>query len=129
MKRLIVVALLLVGSIQSSFAYISGFAIQTDKNSTFQVYVNGRLQSGQPKSFVRIKSNPGMYHVKVKVLNPHDKEWYILRKDIRVTKGYEFYYKVDFSKGKRPVLQLVKRYPVYSRYFSNPSLYNKHPVG
>lgn len=129
MKRLIVVALLLVGSIQSSFAYISGFAIQTDKNSTFQVYVNGKLQAGQPKSFVRIKSNPGLYHVKIKVLNPNDKEWYILRKDIRVTKGYEFYYKVDFSKGKRPVLQLVKRYPVYTRYFSNPALYNKHPVG
>lgn len=129
MKRLIVVALLLVSSIQSSFAYISGFAIQTDKNSTFQVYVNGKLQAGQPKSFVRIKSNPGLYHVKIKVLNPNDKEWYILRKDIRVTKGYEFYYKVDFSKGKRPVLQLVKRYPVYTRYFSNPALYNKHPVG
>jgi hypothetical protein len=36
---------------------------------------------------------------------------------------------VDFSKGKRPVLQFIKRYPVYTRYFSNPALYNKHPVG
>jgi hypothetical protein len=66
--------------------------------------------------------------VTLKVLNPHDKEWYVLRKDIQVTKGYEFYYKVNFSKGKRPVLMLIKRYPVYSKYFVDPSLYNKHPV-
>lgn len=129
MKRLVVVAFLLIGCVQGALAYISGFAIQTEKNSTFQVYVNGKLRMAQPKSFVRIKSNPGLYHVKIKVLNPHDKEWYVLRKDVRVTKGYEFYYKVDFSKGKRPVLQLIKRYPVYTRYFSNPALYNKHPVG
>lgn len=128
MKRLILVALFFIGFVQSSFAYSSGIAIQTDKNSTFQLYVNDKLYTAQPKSFVRVKSNPGLYHVKIKVLNPHDKEWYVLRKDVRVTKGYEFYYKVDFSKGKRPVLRLVKRYPVYSRYFSNPALYNKHPV-
>lgn len=129
MKRLIVVALFLLCSVSVAFAYNCGIAIQTDKNSTFQVYVNGKLRTSQPKSFVRLKSNPGLYHVKIKVLNPNDKEWYVLRKDVRVTKGYEFYYKVDFSKGKRPVLQLVKRYPVYTRYFSNPALYNKHPVG
>jgi hypothetical protein len=123
-----VIVLILVVSVQPAFAYISGIAIQTEKNSTLQVYINGKLRTGQPKSFVRIKSNPGLYHVMVKVLNPNDKEWYVLRRDVRVTKGYEFYYKVDFSKGKRPVLQLVKRYPVYSRYFLNTRLYNAHPV-
>lgn len=127
MKRW-VIFLFLVASVQVVLAYNSGIAIQTEKNSTFQLYINGKLHSSQPKSFVRIKSNPGLYHVMVKVLNPNDKEWYVLRKDVRVTKGYEFYYKVDFSKGKRPVLQLVKRYPVYSNYFLNPRLYNKHPV-
>ncbi|MBL7834385.1 MAG: hypothetical protein JNK18_10540 [Cyclobacteriaceae bacterium] len=127
MKRLVLV-IFLIASVQSAFAYISGIAIQTEKNSTFQVYINGQLRTAQPKSFVRIKSKPGLYHVMVKVLNPNDKEWYVLRKDVRVTKGYEFYYKVDFSKGKRPVLQLVRRYPVYSHYFLNPGLYNKHPV-
>lgn len=127
MKRWIVM-LILVALAHGAFAYISGIAIQTDKNSTLQVYINGKLRTAQPKSFVRIKSNPGLYHVMVKVLNPNDKEWYVLRQDVRVTKGYEFYYKVDFSKGKRPLLQLVKRYPVYSHYFLNPRLYNKHPV-
>ncbi len=127
MKRWIVM-LILVASVHSAFAYISGISIQTDKNSALQVYINGKLRTTQPKSFVRIKSNPGLYHVMVKVLNPHDKEWYILRKDVRVTKGYEFYYKVDFSKGKRPVLLLIRRYPVYSQYFLNSGLYNKHPV-
>jgi hypothetical protein len=33
-----------------------------------------------------------------------------------------------FVKGKAPVIQEVKNYPVYSRYFLNPILYNKHPV-
>jgi len=127
MKQLVVV-LILVASFNSAFAYISGISIQTDKNSTLQVYINGKLRTAQSKSFVRIRSNPGLFHVMVKVLNPNDKEWYVLRKDVRVTKGYEFFYKVDFSKGKRPVLQLVKRYPVYSHYFLNPGLYNKHPV-
>lgn len=127
MKRLVVL-LIFISSVHTAFAYISGIAIQTEKNSTFQVYINGKLHTAQPKSFLRIKSNPGLYHLTVKVLNPHDKEWYVLRKDVRVTKGYEFYYQVDFSKGKRPVLQLVKRYPVYSHYFLNPALYNKHPT-
>ena len=127
MKRWIVL-FILIASVHSAFAYISGIAIQTDKNSTFQVYINGKLRTAQPKSFVRIKSNPGLFHVMVKVLNPNDKEWYVLRKDVRVTEGYEFYYKVDFSQGKRPVLKLVKRYPVYSHYFLNPALYNKRPT-
>jgi hypothetical protein len=35
-------------------------------------------------------------------------------------KGYEFFYKVNFTKGKRPCYLLVKRYPVYSNYFLNP---------
>jgi hypothetical protein len=128
MKRLIIL-FTLIACTQSAFAYISGIAIQTEKNSSMQVYVNGKLRSSPSKSFVRIKSNPGLYRIMIKVLNPNDKEWYVLRKDVRVTKGYEFYYQVDFSKGKRPVLQLVKRYPVYSKYFLNPALYNKHPVG
>lgn len=127
MKRLIFLFVLSTVS-YSAFAYISGIAIQTDKNSSMQVYINGQLRGAQDKSFVRIKSNPGLYKVMVKVLNPHDKEWYVLRKDVRVTKGYEFYYKVDFSQGKRPVLQLVRTYPVYSHYFLNPNMYNKHPV-
>jgi hypothetical protein len=115
-------------SASSSFAYISGIAIQADKKSNMQVYINGRLYNKQPGNFVRIASKPGLYHVKVKVLNPFDKEWYLVRKDIRVEKGYEFYYKIVFTKGQRPSIQAVKRYPVYSRYFLNPILYNKHPI-
>jgi hypothetical protein len=112
----------------SSYAYISGIAIQTDHSSTMSVYINGRLYNKQPGKFVRILSKPGLFHVQVKVYNPYDKETYLIRKDIRVEKGYEFYYKIIFSKGKRPQIQAVKRYPVYSRYFLNPMLYNRHPI-
>ena len=120
--------ILIAVSVQNASAYISGIAIQTDKNSAMQVFVNGKLRTTQPKSFVRIKSNPGLYKLAIKVLNPYDKEWYVVRKNVKVLKGYEFYYKVNFSKGKRPVLELVKRYPVYSKYFSDMTLYNTHPT-
>jgi len=127
MKRLVLV-LMVVASVHTVSAYISGIAIQTEKNSTMQVYVNGKLRTAEAKSFLRIKGNPGLYHITIKVLNPHDKIWYVVRKDVQVDKGYEFYFKVISSRGKRPVLELVRRYPIYSNYFLNPSLYNKHHV-
>lgn len=122
------VIILVAISVQHAEAYTSGIAIQTDKNSAMQVFVNGKLRSTQAKSFIRIKSNPGLYKITIKVLNPYDKEWYVVRKNVKVVKGYEFYYKVNFSKGKRPVLELVRRYPVYSNYFLNTRLYNSHPT-
>jgi hypothetical protein len=66
--------------------------------------------------------------VEVKVLNPYDKTWYVVRKDIQVEKGFEFYYKMVFAKGRKPQIQEVRRYPVYTKYFLNPTLYNKHPI-
>lgn len=127
MKKLLVL-LLLVVVCRSSYAYISGIAIQTEKSSPMQVFVNGKLFNKNPGNFVRIKSLPGLFHIEVKVLNPYDKTWYLVRKDIRVAKGFELYYKLVFERGKKPVIQEVKRYPVYSRYFLNPALYNKHPI-
>ena len=112
----------------SSFAYLSGIAIQSEQKSNMQVYVNGKLYNKQPGNFVRIPSKPGLFHLRVKVLNPLDKEWYMVKKDIRVEKGYEFYYKMIFRKGLRPSIQEIRRYPVYSTYFLNPMFYNKHPI-
>lgn len=109
-------------------AYISGIAIQSEAHTSMQVFVNGKLYNKIPNSFVRVKSLPGLFHVRVKVLNPHDKRYYIVEKDIRVEKGLEFYYKIVFKKGQRPVLREVRRYPVYSKYFLDPSLYNRHRV-
>jgi hypothetical protein len=127
MKSLLLGAVLVVISYNAN-AYISGIAIQAEKSCNMQVYVNGKLFNKEPGNFVRIKSKPGLFHVKVKVLNPYDNIYYVVRKDIRVEKGYEFYYRMVFLKGKRPVIQEVKRYPVYSKYFLNPVLYNRHPT-
>lgn len=127
MKR-VIVGVVLVLSCNQLFAYISGIAIQTEKHANMQVYVNGKLFNKQPDSFVRIKSQPGLFKVEIKVLNPYNKVWYIVKKDIRVEKGFEFYYKVVFDKRKPPELIEMKKYPVYSPYFLNPSRYNKHPV-
>lgn len=127
MKKFVVVLLLATVSTYAH-AYISGIAIQTEKSSNIQVYVNGKLYNKTPEKFVRIKSKPGLFHVEVKVLNPYNKTWYVVRKDIRVEKGFEFYYKMVFAKGKQPQIQEVRRYPVYTKYFLNPALYNKHPV-
>jgi hypothetical protein len=127
MKTLFLGILLVVVSYQAD-AYISGIAIQTDKSSNMQVYINGKLFNKEPGNFVRIKSKPGLFHLKVKVLNPYDNIYYVVRKDIRVEKGYEFFYRMVFAKGKRPSIQEIRRYPVYSKYFLNPVLYNKHPT-
>lgn len=127
MKRLALSAVLVISSI-SLFGYSSTIAIQTEKNSAMQVYVNGKLYNKQPNSFVRIKSNAGLFKLQVKVLNPYDKEWYMVRKEVRIEKGFEFYYKVEFAEGKRPQLKAIRRYPVYTHYFLNPALYYKHPT-
>jgi hypothetical protein len=127
MKKLLV--LLLFATVSTyAHAYISGIAIQTDRTSNMQVYVNGKLYNKVPGKFVRIKSKPGLFHIEVKVLNPYDKNWYLVRKDINVEKGFEFYYKMVFAKGQKPQIQEVRKYPVYTKYFLNPMLYNKHPV-
>lgn len=109
-------------------AYNSGIAIQTERSSTMQVFVNGQLYNKTPEKFVRIRSNPGLFHLAIRVLNPYDKRWYLVRKDITVKKGYEFYYRMVFEKGMPPRIEEVKQYPVYSKYFLNPVLYNRHPV-
>jgi hypothetical protein len=127
MKRLVVAVLLVILS-SYAHAYIAGIAIQTEKSSNMQVYVNGKLFNKTPGRFVRIKSTPGLLHVEVKVLNPYDRTWYLVRKNIKVEKGFEFYYKVKFAAGKMPQLVAYKKYPVYTKYFINPSLYNKNPI-
>ncbi|MEJ7643165.1 MAG: hypothetical protein WKF87_01095 [Chryseolinea sp.] len=126
MKRLMV--LLLLASSSVALAYDSGIAVQTEKGTTMQVYVNGKLFNKQPGKFVRVRSTPGLFHLEVKVLNPWNKQWYIVRKDIHVDKGFEFQYKVVFINKTKPELREIKRYPVYSKYFLNPGLYNKHPI-
>lgn len=120
--------LIIIFSYTSSFAYLSGIAIQSEQKSGMQVYVNGKLYNKQPGNFVRIASKPGLFHLRVKVLNPFDKEWYMIRKDIRVQKGFEFYYKIIFKEGFNPRIQEIRRYPVYSTYFLNPTFYNRHPI-
>jgi hypothetical protein len=112
----------------SSYAYLSGIAIQSDKHATMQVTVNGKVFNKTPESFVRIKSQPGLFRLELKILNPTNKVWYVVREQIRVEKGLEFYYKVEFNAEGKPVLKLVKQYPVYTKYFLNPSMYNKHPI-
>ncbi len=119
---------LLVASSFNLFAYDSGIAVQTEKGTTMQVYVNGKLYNKQPGKYVRVRSTPGLFHLEIKVLNPWNKLWYVVRKDIHVDKGYEFQYKVVFVNRTKPELREIKKYPVYSRYFLNPGLYNRHPV-
>ncbi|MCK6616795.1 MAG: hypothetical protein L6Q51_04050 [Cyclobacteriaceae bacterium] len=127
MKRLITVGVFMLGSLAGQ-AYISAIAIQAEKFSSMQVFVNGKLYNKDPENFVRIRSTPGLYTIQVKVLNPYNKEWYMLKRQIRVEKGFEFYYRVVFYENNKPNLIAVKRYPVYSKYFLNPALYNKHPI-
>jgi hypothetical protein len=128
MKTLLPVLLLLIGASTRVFAYDSGIAIQTEDRTGILVSVNGKLYNKQPGKVVRVRSMPGLFHLEVKVLNPWNKQWYIVRKDVRVEKGFEFQYKVVFVNKLKPEIIEVKKYPIYSKYFLNPTLYNRHPV-
>ena len=111
-----------------TFAYDSGIAIQTDKGVSMQVFVNGKLYNNHLGKVVRVRSTPGLFHLEVKVLNPWNKKWYIARKSVRIEKGFEFQYKVVFINKLKPEVVAIRKYPIYSRYFLNPNLYNRHPI-
>jgi len=126
--KMLMITCFCVLSWSTSKAYLAGIAIQAEKSSSMQVYVNGKLHNREPGRFVRIRSLPGLFHIELKVFNPHDKRWYLVRKDIRARKGYEVYYKVVFVRGRTPLIKEIKQYPVYTPYFINPSLYNRNAV-
>lgn len=119
--------LLLAGS-SAAMAYDSGIAVLTDKSTTMRVYVNGKLINKQSGHYIRTRSTPGLFHLEVKVRNPWNQQWYIVKKDVRVDKGFEFQYKIVFVNRTWPELKEIKRYPVYSKYYLYPNLYNRHPI-
>lgn len=121
-------ALILAFSITTPcFSYISGIAIQSQKGTGIQVYVNGKLYTKNGQEFVRIRSNPGLFHIELRVFSVNFKQWQVVKKDVRLQKGYDSYFKVFLTNGK-PELREVKKYPIYSKYFLNPALYNRHPI-
>jgi hypothetical protein len=111
----------------SSYGYLSGIAIENNAGSNMQVFINGKLCSKKTDKFVRVRSSPGVLHVELRVFNKYIKQWQVVRKDVRLTRGYDSYFKVVFV-NRRPVLKETKKYPVYSKYFLNHALYNKHPI-
>jgi hypothetical protein len=111
----------------SCSGYLSGIAIQSEGGSNIQVSVNGKLYNKRPEKFVRIRSTPGLFHIELRIFNNYLKQWQIVKKDVMLKKGYDTYYRVAFV-NKRAILLEVKRYPIYSKYFLNPALYNRHPV-
>jgi hypothetical protein len=111
----------------SSYGYLSGIAIENNAGSNMQVFINGKLCSNKTDKFVRVRSSPGVLRVELRVFNKFIKQWQVVRKDVRLTRGYDSYFKVVFV-NRRPVLKETKKYPVYSRYFLNHALYNKHPI-
>ena len=122
MKRMIAVLSLMVIS-TIGLAQTAGLAIQTDKNSVMLVFINGKRCNTDAKSFVRVSGNAGIHRVEIKVLHPEEKMWYVVRKEVNLDRGYDFYYKVVFQEGKRPEIVLVKKYPVYSRYYNSSAYY------
>ncbi len=127
MKKAYLLLVLIFVISANIYAYDSGIALSTEKGVSMQVYVNGKLYNREPGKFVRVRSTPGVFNIEVRVLNPSNKKWYSVKKEVRAQKGFELQYKVVFVNSK-PELVEVKKYPIYSRYFLNPSLYNKHSV-
>lgn len=127
MKRAVLFFLLIFGSFSVSQAYDSGIALTTEAGISMQVFINGKKLSKQPGKILRVRSSPGLFRIEVKALNPENKHWYTVKKEVRAQKGFELQYKVAFV-GNRLELIEIKKYPIYSRYFLNPGLYNRHSV-
>lgn len=124
MKRaLLIITLLFCAG--STKAYTSGMAIRTDRAYVVQVFVNGKLYNKTPSNFIRIKSTEGTFHLKVKILNLSNHTWQEIRKTVHIQKGFEYYYKLVQKEGLKPELNQIRRYPIYSRYFLDYSLYTR----
>lgn len=124
MKRLIFLLVLFFGGL-STQAYTSGIAIRSDKASVVQVFINGKLYNKAPANFIRIRSTEGTFHLKVKILNLQSHTWQEVQKTIHISKGFEYYFSIVEKPGKKPELSQIKRYPIYSRYFLDYSLYTR----
>ncbi len=126
MKKFVSAVVFFLVTIHAAFAYTSGFAIQTsDKSQLVQVYINGKLYNKKPTHFIRIKSTQGTFHLKVKILNLHGYTWQEVVKTVKISKGFEYYFTIVQREGKKPELNQTKRYPIYSKYFLDYSLYTK----
>lgn len=126
-SKFVFAAILVIFSVSIVNGYDSGIALVTEKGMNMQVFVNGKLYNKNPGKFVRIRSSAGLFHVEVRVLNPRDRMWHRVRKDLRAEKGFELQYRVVFVNFK-PQLIEEQKHPIYSKYFLNPTLYNKHFV-
>lgn len=124
MKRLMILFVLLFSSFLVN-TYTSGIAISTSRSSVVQVFVNGKLYNKAPSNFIRIRSTEGTFHLKVKILNLQSRTWQEVVKTVHITKGFEYYFSIVEQEGKKPQLSQIKRYPIYSKYFLNYSLYTK----
>jgi hypothetical protein len=122
MKRVVAVVLLVV-CCHWATAYTSGMAFISDKSVVMQVYVNGKLYNKNASNFIRIKSTEGLFHLRVKILNLKDRTWHEITQSIRISKGFEYQFSVVRKEGKKLELHQIKRYPVYSRYFLDYTLY------
>jgi hypothetical protein len=126
MSRVILIVLVSLLSF-SAKAYDSGIAVQTEQGTAMQVFVNGKLYNKTPGRFVRVRGSQGLYHLEVKFLNPYTKRWGTIKRDVRTEKGFEFLFKLAFV-NRKPELREIRKNPVYSKYFLNPALYNRHPT-
>lgn len=106
-----------------AFGYTSGIAISTGGTSVIQVFVNGKLCNKSPEKYVRIKAPAGTFHVRVKLLNIKNGRWQEWEQTISIDRGFEHQFTVVQPVGKTPQLTQIKRYPIYSEYYLNYSLY------
>ena len=114
--------------IQTMYGYQSAFAIHSGSFSQMQVAVNGKIWTNQTPSFVRVKSKPGLFHLEVKIFDPEQKIWHLIKKEILVKKGWENHFRIVFAPSGEPVLEEWKKYPVFKIHYIYPHSYIKNQV-
>ena len=126
MRTIILVILLTCASLVSARASTSVISIQSDRVLNLRVFVNGKLYNSKPDCLVRISSQTGLYHLEIRAFHTVSHRWYTIEHDVRTERGLEYCFSINWDNTSGVKLQTRGRYPVYSRYYLNPSLYNKH---
>ncbi len=92
------------------------------KETSIQVYLNGKLINQSPLDEVRTKSRSGCNSIVVKVVEKSTGLSFYVQKDINIESGYEVYLKIKVDECGPEIIQ-APRYPLFSNYLYNKNRY------
>lgn len=127
MKKIVLLIAFLFVASGISFGYDSGLALRAKNGVVFSVLVNGKLFNKKPGNDLQLRSYSGKMVLEIVAYDQATNKMDRIVRKIYLARGSEYLFEISFV-GNNAVLQIVKKSPVYSKYFKNPRLYNVHPT-